>query len=63
MPRLKPMGGMFLLAPIPPHMLEIWELLRPPPIPPIPIRPARPGITENGLFIADPPEPFSRAEV
>ena len=62
MPLLKPMGGMFLGPPIPPHMLVIWELLRLP-IPPIPISPASPGITENGLFSPELPEPFSRAEV
>ena len=56
------MGGMFLGPPMPPHMLVIWELLRLL-IPPIPISPARPGITAKGLFIPDPPEPFSRAEV
>ena len=65
MPLLKPMGGMFLGPPIPPHMLVIWEFWSPaiPAIPPIPMRPAMPGITENGLFSPELPEPFSRAEV
>ena len=31
MPLLKPMGGMFLLEAMPPHMFDIWELLRPAP--------------------------------
>ena len=62
MPLLKPMGGMFLLEAMPPHMFDIWELFRPAPIPPIPISAAMPGITLKGLFIPEPPDPFSRAE-
>ena len=55
-----------LPPPMPPHIDEIWPEFRPwRPPPPIPTNPARPGmppIMANGLFIPEPPDPFSNAE-